>query len=388
LRKNASKQPKKPINRKAGGTMCRIAAIKSNKPLSSAPIMRMMAAMQKGHDNSGFAMVMQDLDGAFAPHKEYPLLSMACTPEGLERAERLMEEAGFSLEYDWQADVDPSPELDIRRMPLYVFRNYRYPNEYRSAADADRKQLLVQTRLALRRELAESEEGFVYSFWPDVLTLKEIGNPRDIGIAFGLWDDNHALRARTISAQCRQNTNYRIVRYAAHPFFLEGYTLMGNGENTFYQRNRDFQQTLSAAYTGFESDTQCFLYTLHYVVEVLGWPVQYYKHVITPLPFEEMAARPDAPVLYEIRQACQNLEINGPNTVIFVLPDGRMGIACDSKKLRPVVVGSGEGMVVAASEVCGINQIIPARDSSRDIYPGERELVLVDERLEVQRWQQ
>jgi hypothetical protein len=155
-----------------------------------------------------------------------------------------------------------------------------------------------------------------------------------------------------------------------------------------YQRNRDFQQTLNAAYVGFESDTQCFLYTLHYVVEELGWPVQYYKHVITPLPFEEMEVRPDAPVLYEIRQACQNLEINGPNTVIFVLPDGRMGIACDSKKLRPVVVGSGGGMVVAASEVCGLNQIIPDRDSSRDIYPGERELVLVDERLEVRRWQQ
>jgi hypothetical protein len=164
--------------------------------------------------------------------------------------------------------------------------------------------------------------------------------------------------------------------------------LMGNGENTFFQKNQDFQRTLSPFYTGFESDTQCFLYTLHYITGTLGWPVQYYKHVITPLPFEEMALRPDAPVLYEIRQSCQNLEINGPNTVVFTLPDGRMGIACDAKKLRPVVIGKDEGMVVAASEVCGLNRILPGRDIREDIYPGERETVMVDSDLEVQRWQQ
>jgi glutamate synthase domain-containing protein 1 len=368
--------------------MCRIAAVKSKEPISPAPILQMMAAMQKGHDNSGFAMVMQDLDGVFAEHKTVPLLSMACTPAGLERAEQMLGKLGFGLEFDWRPEVNPSAELDIQRMPLYVFRNYRYPDDYRSRPFAEQKKLLVETQLTLRHLLSEGGEGFVYSFWPDVLTLKEIGDPRDIGSAFGLWEENHPLQARVISAQCRQNTNYQIVRYAAHPFFLDGYTLMGNGENTFFQKNKEFQQTLSEAYLGFESDTQCFLYTLHYVTEVLGWPVEYYKHVITPLSFEEMALRPDAPVLYEIRHACQNLEINGPNTVVFVLPDGRMGIACDAKKLRPVVVGSAAGMVVAASEVCGLNRILPDRDTSADVYPGERELVMVDADLEVQRWQQ
>jgi len=374
--------------RKASGPMCRIAAIKAKHPVPPEPILQMMIAMQKGHDNSGFAMVMQDLDGVFAPHKQLPLLSTACTPAGLALVDEAMDRLGFELQFDWRPDVDPSPGLDIQRMPLYVFRNYQYPESFLSRPFEEQKKLLMETRLALRRMLAEGNQGYVYSFWPDVLTLKEIGDPRDIAEAFGLWKENHPLQARVISAQCRQNTNYQIVRYAAHPFFLEGYTLMGNGENTFYQKNRDFQQHLNPAYTGFESDTQCFLYTLHYVVETLGWPIQYYKHVITPLPFEEMAARPDAPVLQEIRQACQHLEINGPNTVIFVLPDGRMGIACDAKKLRPVVVGKDDGMVVAASEVCGINMILPHRGSDEDIYPGERELVLVESNLEVQQWPQ
>ena len=368
--------------------MCRIAAIQSKHPIPPAPILHMMTAMQYGHDNSGFAMVLQNLDGKFAPYADLPLLSMACTPAGLERVDRMMDQMGFDMKFEWRPEPDPSPRLDIQRMPLYVFRNYAYPLSHDELPPAEKNALLVETRLALRNALAEGDEGYAYSFWPDVLTLKEIGDPRDIGAAFGLWEEGHPLRARTISAQCRQNTNYRIVRYAAHPFFLGGYTLMGNGENTCFQRNRDFQQTLSPWYAGFESDTQTFLYTLHYVAETLGWPVEYYKHVITPLHFEEMAERPDAAVLYEIRRACQPLEINGPNTVIFVLPDGRMGIACDSKKLRPLVVGRDDRMVAAASEVCGLNRILPDRRIDDDVYPGERELVTVDRDLEVRRWRQ
>jgi glutamate synthase domain-containing protein 1 len=365
-----------------------MAAIKSTNPISPATIMQMMIAMQKGHDNSGFAMVMQDLGGAFASFKEFPLLSMACTAKGADLAEEFLENLGFTLKFDYQPDVDDRPGLDFQKMQRYVFRNYRYPESYNHRSWEDKKKLLVETGLTLRRLLSQDEQGYVYSFWPDVLTLKEIGDPRDIGTYFQLWNENHWLRARIISAQCRQNTNYRIVRYAAHPFFLEGYTLMGNGENTFYQKNKETQQRLHPAYIGFESDTQCFLYTLHYVVEQLGWPLIYYKHVVTPLTFSEMSDRSDAPVLQRIRQSCQHLEINGPNTVVFVLPDGRMGIVADAKKLRPLVVGREGDLVAAASEVCGINMVIPGRDTAADIYPGEREMVVINNDLEVQRWNQ
>lgn len=69
----------------------------------------------------------------------------------------------------------------------------------------------------------------------------------------------------------RQNTNYKIVRYAAHPFFLQVYTLCANCENTFYTQNMEFQKNLHRGYIGFESDSQNFLYTLHYVLHQLKW---------------------------------------------------------------------------------------------------------------------
>ena len=120
----------------------------------------------------------------------------------------------------------------------------------------------------------------------------------------------------------------------------------------------------------------------------LQWPLVYYKHVITPLPFDEMNARDDRDVLSSIRQSLANLEINGPNTVIAVLPDGTMMTCCDSKKLRPVVVGRTDTMVAISSEVCGLNEIMPDRDETQDIYPNEREIVTIDNNLEVARCEQ
>ncbi len=368
--------------------MCRIGSIKSKAPVAPARALHLMLPQQEGHDNSGFAMVMQDLEGAFSHYKDKPLLSLACTPRGVQLVNDYMEQKGFVQIAQWVPDTARLPGLRISAMPRYVFRNYDYPEIYRYRTQEEREDLLVDTRLALRALLEENNDGYVYSFWPDVLTLKEIGDPADIATYFRLWDDDGRLEARNIVVQCRQNTNYDIVRYAAHPFFLQGYTLCANGENTFHTRNTEMQRSLHRGYIGFESDSQNFLYTLHYVLHELRWPVQYYKHVITPLPFAEMARRPDHKVLTLIRESLAHLEINGPNAIICLLPNGDMLACCDSKKLRPMVVGGDETTVAISSEVCGLNAILPDRDASRDIYPNERETIVINNNLEVRRWKQ
>ena len=368
--------------------MCRIGSIKSKVPVQPSLALKLMLPQQEGHDNSGFAMVMQDLYGIFSGYKDKPLLSMAVTQRGAQLVEEYMDAHNFVQIAEWIPIPDKRPGLDIQAMPYYIFRNYDYPEETAHMSQREKENLLLDTRLALRKILEKADAGYVYSFWPDVLTLKEIGDPADIATYFHLWDDNGCLVAKSIVAQCRQNTNYAIVRYAAHPFFLQGYTLCANGENTFYTKNKEFQKSLHRGYIGFESDSQCFLNTLHYVHHELQWPLVYYKHVITPLPFDEMNARDDRDVLSSIRQSLANLEINGPNTVIAVLPDGTMMTCCDSKKLRPVVVGRTDTMVAISSEVCGLNEIMPDRDETRDIYPNEREIVTIDNNLEVARCEQ
>ena len=368
--------------------MCRIGAIKSRKYIHPSKALLLMRSQQKGHDNSGFAMVMQDLGGIFKDYKELPILSMACTDEGLNIADNILAEEGFVRAMQWSPETNPDPKLIIKNMPHYIFQVLQYPKAFKYASRQEKEELLVNTRLRLRKALEVDEEGYVYSFWPDVITLKEIGDPKDIGTYFGLWEESENFTAKIITAQCRQNTNYDIVRYAAHPFFLQGYTSLVNGENTFYERNKLFQQSLFDGYIGFESDSQCFLYTLHYLNKVLKWPLNYYKHTITPLPHEEITQRHDKTVLLKIKESLTHLEINGPNTIIGVLPDGTLFTCCDSKKLRPVVIGYTDDTVVITSEVTGINEILPERNWENDIYPHERETVVINNDLRVEQWQQ
>jgi glutamine phosphoribosylpyrophosphate amidotransferase len=65
-----------------------------------------------------------------------------------------------------------------------------------------------------------------------------------------------------------------------------------------------------------------------------------------------------------------------------------MGIVADAKKLRPLVLGCQDDLIAVASEVCGVNTVLPDRDYTTDIYPSERETVVINNRLEVEQWLQ
>ena len=113
-------------------------------------------------------------------------LSLACTDEGLKVAEDILHAAGFQRVLQWVPDTNDLPGLDINAMPNYVFQTFDYPKHYKKAEQREKEELLLDMRLKIRRALEKDEMGFAYSFWPDVVTLKEIGDPRDIGTYFNL----------------------------------------------------------------------------------------------------------------------------------------------------------------------------------------------------------
>ena len=367
--------------------MCRIGAIKSKNYIHPSIALKLMRSQQEGHDDSGFAFVMQDLGGIFETYKDLPILSMAATIEGTRLAEDILHDIGFTRVFQWTPDINNKPGLKISPMPNYIFEVLDYPKSHKYATKEEKEQLLVDTSIKLRKALEENNSGFIYSFWNDVLTLKEIGSPKDIGTYFNLWNDDSDLSAKIITAQCRQNTNYGIVRYAAHPFFLEGYTVLVNGENTFYEKNRLYQQGLYKGYIGFESDSQCFLYSLHYVNKILKWPLEYFMHTVFPLSYNDINKKEEhqKEVLLRIKASLEHLASNGPNTVLGVLPNGDLICVCDPKKLRPVVIGRNNDTIIMTSEVAGINDLMPNRDIREDIYPKEREMIVVNENLKIER---
>ncbi|MFA6002106.1 MAG: glutamate synthase [Thermoleophilia bacterium] len=369
--------------------MCRLSAITSAEYFSPMENVMALNTMKEGHDGSGLGLVLRDLGGDFESLKQYPVLSGICSRDGLKMLDAFMTTAGFREVHFWEPDIDtsaPLPELGQR--DHYFAKAYEYPAAMKSRSLADREELLLDTRLALRELGEEDESIFVFSFYPDTITLKEVGDPLELGRFFRL--DDGSLEAKIILAQGRQNTNYDIYLYACHPFFLQGYCTMTNGENTAFVPIMEFLTGRGfPGYMGYNSDSEVFAHILHYTQRQLGYPLTYYKDVMTPLSEQEIDARKDAAALRLIRRSLRPLCIDGPNCVIGFTPDGTVFMLQDAKKLRPGIVGGGPGKFALMSEECGVDEAIPNRDKTEDFSPMKYDMAIIKPGAgELKRWNQ
>jgi hypothetical protein len=356
--------------------MCRLFAISSQEPLSPMVAIDAMDAMREGHDGSGVGLFLRDLSGPFEEIRNAPILSGIFSKEGLRRLDEVMMDEGFRTKYKTSIKVPKEPPAGTPKRDIYLIRAYEYPEEWESWSLAERYLGLVNIRLRLRAMGEEKEDMIVFSFWPDVIMIKEIGDP--LSVAEYLDLDRKELYARVILAQGRQNTNYAINLYACHPFFIQGFTTMTNGENTAFVPIREYLESRGVpGYLGYNSDSEVFTHILHYTLTRLGLGLEAYKHVITPLQDGDIAEHPNAGFLKQLKNACRRLIIDGPNCVIGSLPDHSIFMVQDRKKLRPGVVGGRPGRWAFASEICGLDAAIADRDKSKDFQPMHLDTAIV-----------
>jgi glutamate synthase domain-containing protein 1 len=345
-----------------------------------------LETMKEGHDGSGLGLTLKNLGGEFEDLKDYPVLSGICSKKGMEILNEYMKKHGFKVKHAWTPNIKNIKGIAPREH--YFARVYDYPDSCANKSINEKEELLMRTRLALRRIGEPDESIFAFSFYPDVITLKEVGDPLEVGEFFGL--DKDELKAKIVFAQGRQNTNYAIYLYACHPFFIQGYCSMTNGENTAFVPIREYLMSRGfPGYIGYNSDSEVFTHILHYTVRQLKFPLTYYKDVITPLKPSEMESRSDREALKLIKQSLRPLCIDGPNMVIGFTPDGTCFMVQDSKKLRPGVVGGIKGKYALMSEECGVDRAVPKRDRSKDIFPMKYDMVIVSpDAQEVKVWNQ
>jgi glutamate synthase domain-containing protein 1 len=287
-----------------------------------------------------------------------------------------MIDMGFLTKYKISIKAPRVPPAGVPKRDIYLIRAYEYPEEWEALERAEKERRLLEIRLTLQAMGRERQDMIVFSFWPDTIMIKEIGDPLTVGRHLELSNEN--LNARVIMSQGRQNTNYAIDLYACHPFFIQGFSTMTNGENTAFVPIREYLMSRGEpGYTGFYSDSEVFVHILHYMKTHLGLGVEAYKHIITPLQDDHLEDHPDGMFLKHMKKSCRKLIIDGPNCVIGVLPDNTMFMAQDRKKLRPGVVGGGPGMYVFSSEICGLDAVLPDRDRQADFQPMHQDTVVV-----------
>ena len=368
--------------------MCRLFAITSRDPLSPMAAIHALDVMKEGHDGSGIGLFLTDLAGDFEQFHGGPILSGIFSNEGIKTLDRYMLDMDFMTKYKLSFRPAKRPPAGTPKRDNYLIRVYEYPPEWEKLSEAEVQRRLMLCRLQLKEMGEKDESMMIFSFWPDVIMIKEVGDPMIIAEYLGL--DRKELQARTIMAQGRQNTNYAINIYACHPFFIQGMASMTNGENTAFVPIREFLMSRGEpGYTGYQSDSEVFTHILHYTQRHLGLGLEMYKHVITPLKDEELQRHPNDAFLRNIKQSCRPLIIDGPNCVIGCLPDKTLFMVQDSKKLRPGIVGGGDGTFAFSSEVCGIDAAIPHREKSSDFQPMKYDTVFVGpEREEIKKWSQ
>lgn len=354
--------------------MCRLSAITSSAYISPMECILALETMKEGHDGSGLGLMLKDMGGPFEDYKQYPTLSAICSSAGLRLLDEYMKTQGFTEKFSWAPEI--KAVAGIERREHYLAKTYDYPAAYRDKNKSAKEDLLLQTRIALRKLGEPDGSLFVFSFYPDVLTLKEVGDPLQLGEFFNI--EKSGLASKIVLAQGRQNTNYAIYLYACHPFFIQGYATMTNGENTAFVPIREFLSGRgNPGYMGYNSDSEVFAHIMHYTNRTLGYPLRYYKDVITPLKDSEINKRSDAAALRLIKKSLRPLCIDGPNCVIGFTPDGAVFMVQDSKKLRPGVVGGKPGKYALMSEVCGVDSAVPDRDKSNDMFPMKYDMVVI-----------
>jgi glutamate synthase domain-containing protein 1 len=325
-------------------------------------------AMNEGHDGSGVGLFLSDLGGHFGELNGEPILSGIFTNAGMKRLDGFMMEVGFLTKYKLSIKVPKTPPPGVPKRDMYLIRAYEYPETWEGLSEREIHERLMNIRLQLRHMGEENEDMIVFSFWPDVIMIKEIGEP--LAVAEHLQLERPELQARVMIAQGRQNTNYAINLYACHPFFIQGVATTTNGENTAFVPIREFLMSRGfPGYIGYQSDSEVFTHILHFMLNRLGLPIEAYKHVITPLSGEDLENHPNAPFLKHLKYVCRRLIIDGPNCVIGCLPDKTLFLVQDRKKLRPGVVGGQPGFYAISSEMCGLDVAIPDRDKSKDFQP-------------------
>ncbi len=356
--------------------MCRLFAMTSDTPASPIVALNALDVMREGHDGSGVGLFLRDLGGPFDEMKDAPILSGIFTKDGIKRLDAYMMNLGFMTKYKISFKLPKTAPEGVPRRDVYLIRAYEYPEEWEGRSFAELGRELMTIRLQLRELGQEQQDMIVFSFWPDVIMVKEIGDPLTIGKYLHL--DREDLKARVIMAQGRQNTNYAINLYACHPFFLEGLSTMTNGENTAFVPIKEFLMSRGfPGYMGFQSDSEVFTHILHYTMNGLGLGIEAYKHIITPLQGNDLETHPDAAFLKQLKQSCRRMIIDGPNCVIGSLMDHSLFMVQDRKKLRPGVVGGKPGQFAFSSEICGLDAVIPDRDKRNDFQPMHLDTAIV-----------
>ena len=166
--------------------MCRLFALTSKEPVSPMLAIKALDVMKEGHDGSGVGILLRDLGGPFEEMKDVPILSGIFSEEGIRKLDLFMMDRGFMTKYKMNIKLPKEGLEGTPKRGMYLIRAYEYPESWETLDKDEISHSLMTMRLQIRDMGEEKKDMIVYSFWPDTIMIKELGDPMAIAQYLGL----------------------------------------------------------------------------------------------------------------------------------------------------------------------------------------------------------
>ncbi len=286
-----------------------------------------------------------------------------------EECERLLKDR-FEIVKAETIPVRKIPE--ITDVPL-IWRYFVAPlASVLSHLQLDEKEYIARTVMYINTHL---DGAYVFSSGKNMGAFKAVGFPEDVGRFYRLDE----YEAYSWTAHGRYPTNTPGWWGGAHPFGLLDYTIVHNGEISSYDANRRYIEMFGYKCT-LQTDTEVITYIADYLLRRQGLTLREMASVIAAPFWSTIEAKPpkEREQLAYLRKVYSGLLITGPFSIVLGYSGGLMALN-DRLKLRSMVVGEKDDLVLIASEEAAIRKMEP---DARNIYApdgGEPVIVQVKE---------
>ena len=140
--------------------------------------------MKEGHDGSGVGLFLRIWRRSlknFKTNRSFPHLFH----EGIRALDRFMIDLDFMVKYKLSfRPTRPTPAGTPKR-DNYVIRVYEYPADWDGLPQDEIQHRLMMIQLQLRAIGEKDQSMLIFSFWPDVIMIKEVGDPLTVADYLG-----------------------------------------------------------------------------------------------------------------------------------------------------------------------------------------------------------
>jgi len=272
-----------------------------------------------------------------------------------------------------QEEKIPTRKVKTIKNPPIIWRYFLKPKEeYLAEEEILEEDFVVEKVMEINTKI---DGAYVFSSGKNMGVFKGVGYPEDIGEFYRLEE----YKGYIWTAHTRFPTNTPGWWGGAHPFSLLDWSVVHNGEISYYGTNARYVEMFGYKCT-LRTDTEVITYIIDLLIRKHKLPWDIVAKILSA-PFYSVIERMDEEErkkMKAMRAVYQSCLLNGPFAIIVGFSQGIVALN-DRIKLRPLVAAEKGEVLYVASEEAAIREICRNPDKVWMPKGGEPVIGLLEE---------